>query len=174
ASPGEQGSALPYTGPSSSSPGPPATAGSATPPDTGDGAESATDEGGTGQGGPDNGSKDTDARGRNGTGDGSENATGARGKAGDPTDAEARELYEKTLRQCRHYREGTLDDRSRRRLIQLAKGEANLDRFCDHLLDKTGRDGDGDDRGGNNNGGGGNEGRTGDGDGGSIPSVSFE
>lgn len=178
ASPEELGSGLPSGGPSVTPPGSPATSESAAPSDTADDAESATDAGGAGPSGPAGGSKDTGTAGADGNADSdaSRNVTGGPGVPGDSTDAEARELYEKTVRECRDYREGTLDNRSKRRLIRLAKGEGNLDRFCDRLLDEAGQNGDGgagNDSGGND-GGGGDDGDTGDGSGGSLPSVSFD
>ncbi len=81
--------------------------------------------------------------------------------------------YEKSVKACKAFRAGTLDERSRRHLIKLAKGEENLERFCDRLL---GGDGSGGSDGGGSSGGGGDDdgpGR-GDGDGGSLPPVSFE
>ncbi|MFJ3432268.1 hypothetical protein ACIPMU_01715 [Streptomyces cyaneofuscatus] len=77
--------------------------------------------------------------------------------------------YEKSVKACKAFRDGTLDERSRRHLIQLAKGEENLERFCDRLL---GGDGSGGSDGGGSSGGGGDD--DGPGDGGSLPPVSFE
>lgn len=79
--------------------------------------------------------------------------------------------YEKSVKACKAFRDGTLDERSRRHLIQLAKGEENLDRFCDRLLDGGGSGGS--DGGGSSGGGGGGD-DDGPGDGGSLPPVSFE
>ncbi|MER7551214.1 hypothetical protein ABTX86_14665 [Streptomyces anulatus] len=83
--------------------------------------------------------------------------------------------YEQSVKACKAFRDGTLDDRSRRELIRFAKGEKNLERFCDRLLDGSGGSGgnggsggsggDGDDDGGQSG--------PGDGDGGSLPPVSF-
>ncbi|MFB8102090.1 hypothetical protein ACFC3O_04510 [Streptomyces sp. NPDC056007] len=77
--------------------------------------------------------------------------------------------YAKSVKACKAFRAGTLDERSRRQLIELAKGEENLERFCDRLLGGGGSGGPG--SGGP--GGGGHDG-PGDGDGGSLPPVSFE
>ncbi|CAM5682527.1 hypothetical protein SCALM49S_07346 [Streptomyces californicus] len=77
------------------------------------------------------------------------------------------------------FRDGTLDDRSRRRLIRFAKGEENLERFCDRLLDGNGgsggHGGSGGSGGGNGSGGsgGGDDGGDGPGGDGSRPPVSF-
>ncbi|MEV7167364.1 hypothetical protein AB0N60_35355 [Streptomyces microflavus] len=73
--------------------------------------------------------------------------------------------YEKSVKACKAFRAGTLDERSRRQLVQLAKGEENLERFCDRLLNGGGSGG---------SGGGGDDDGPGDGDGGSLPPVSFE
>ncbi|MFD3971397.1 hypothetical protein [Streptomyces cyaneofuscatus] len=78
--------------------------------------------------------------------------------------------YEKSVKACKAFRDGTLDERSRRHLIQLAKGEENLERFCDRLLGGGGSGGPG----GGGSGGGGDDDGPGDGDGGSLPPVSFE
>ncbi|MFI7237269.1 hypothetical protein [Streptomyces cyaneofuscatus] len=78
--------------------------------------------------------------------------------------------YEKSVKACKAFRDGTLDERSRRHLIQLAKGEENLERFCDRLL---GGGGSGGSDGGGSSGGGGDDDGPGDG-GGSLPPVSFE
>ncbi|MEU0356233.1 hypothetical protein [Streptomyces cyaneofuscatus] len=78
--------------------------------------------------------------------------------------------YEKSVKACKAFRDGTLDERSRRHLVQLAKGEKNLERFCDRLL---GGGGSGGSDGGGSSGGGGDEGGPGGG-GGSLPPVSFE
>ncbi|MFD3740616.1 hypothetical protein [Streptomyces sp. NPDC058629] len=77
--------------------------------------------------------------------------------------------HEKSTKACKAFRDGTLDERSRRHLIQLAKGEENLKRFCDRLL---GGGGSGGSDGGGSSGGGGDD--DGPGDGSSLPPVSFE
>ncbi|MYR95146.1 hypothetical protein GTY67_22155 [Streptomyces sp. SID8374] len=76
--------------------------------------------------------------------------------------------YEKSVKACKAFRAGTLDERSRRQLIELAKGEENLERFCDRLL------GGGSGGPGSGGSGGGDHDGPGDGDGGSLPPVSFE
>ncbi|MFE3944689.1 hypothetical protein ACFXPV_22855 [Streptomyces sp. NPDC059118] len=48
------------------------------------------------------------------------------------------EWYAKALKACRAYRDGKLDDTSRRRLEALAKGARNLDRFCDRVIARSG------------------------------------
>lgn len=80
--------------------------------------------------------------------------------------------YERSVKACKAFRDGTLDDRSRRELIRFAKGEKNLERFCDRLLDGSGGSGGsgGDGDGGDDDGG---QSGPGDGDGGSLPPVSF-
>ncbi|MFI8197298.1 hypothetical protein ACIF6K_12230 [Streptomyces sp. NPDC085942] len=97
--------------------------------------------------------------------------------------------YEKSVKACKAFRNGTLDDRSRRQLVRLAKGEKNLERFCDDLLDgdgggngggggEGGGSGGHGGSGGNGNGGGGggdddDDGPGGPGGDGSLPPVSF-
>lgn len=97
--------------------------------------------------------------------------------------------YAKTLKACRDYRDGKLDDDRRRRLEALAKGARNLDRFCERMLDAAdGKGGDGDNSGSGGSGqdgddDGGDDGGSGggsDGDGhspsggsGSLPSIDF-
>ncbi|MGA6171362.1 hypothetical protein ACPEIF_14075 [Streptomyces sp. NPDC012600] len=129
--------------------------------------------------------------GRNGTGDRDRpGGSGREGASTDPTGREERpggsgdgrgqgdNWHEKAVKACQAFRDGTLDERSRRHLIQLAKGEENLERFCDRLL--GGGDGGGGTGGGvggpggsvGGGGGGGDDDRPGDG--GSLPPVSFE
>lgn len=95
--------------------------------------------------------------------------------------------YAKTLKACRDYRDGKLDDDRRRRLEALAKGARNLDRFCERMLDAAdGKGGNGDNNGNGGSGqdgdDGGNSGSGGDSDGdghsssggsGSLPSIDF-
>ncbi|MEU9202987.1 hypothetical protein [Streptomyces sp. NPDC048332] len=81
--------------------------------------------------------------------------------------------YAKTLKACRDYRDGKLDDERRRRLEALAKGARNLDRFCDRMLDQAGgksddaagQDDDGDDEPAGNGGSSGGSG--------TLPSIGF-
>ncbi|WLQ64575.1 hypothetical protein [Streptomyces glycanivorans] len=82
------------------------------------------------------------------------------------------EVYRKSLKACRAYREDTLSREEESRLLELADGETNLDRFCDRLLgvdDRDGDDGRSDDKGED----GGKDGDGGEGGGGSLPSITF-
>ncbi|MFH9237245.1 hypothetical protein ACH4KO_04735 [Streptomyces anulatus] len=91
------------------------------------------------------------------------------GDSGD--DTASGNWYEQSVKACKAFRDGTLDDRSRRELIRFAKGEKNLERFCDRLLDGSdGSGGSGGSGGGDDDGG---QSGPGDGDGGSLPPVSF-
>ncbi|MFJ9884970.1 hypothetical protein ACIQRW_03810 [Streptomyces sp. NPDC091287] len=90
--------------------------------------------------------------------------------------------YEQSVKACKAFRDGSLDDRSRRQLIRLAKGEKNLEHFCDRLLDGSGGSGGSGGNGGSGGSGGGgdddddDDGQNGPGDGdggGSLPPVSF-
>jgi hypothetical protein len=47
--------------------------------------------------------------------------------------------YAKALRACRDYRDGKLNDTQRRKLEALAKGAHNLDRFCDRVIEGSGK-----------------------------------
>ncbi|WP_326699439.1 hypothetical protein OG909_20420 [Streptomyces sp. NBC_01754] len=72
--------------------------------------------------------------GRGGT-DGSAGATDPSSQgSGDPS---ARG-HKKSLRVCRDYRDDSLSGEDRRRLVELARGERNVERFCDRLLDRPG------------------------------------
>ncbi|MGW1292678.1 hypothetical protein [Streptomyces sp. NPDC002533] len=94
-------------------------------------------------------------------------------------DTDAGNWYEKSVKACKAFREGTLDDRSRRQLIEFAKGEKNLERFCDRLLGGNGNGGGGGNGGSGGSGGGDGDdddddgGQNGPGGGGSLPPVSF-
>ncbi|WP_430480528.1 hypothetical protein ACQZM9_12110 [Streptomyces sp. P11-1] len=118
------------------------------------GADASGGSGGSGGSGRENATKDPTGR--------DERPGGSGGHDQDGT------WYEKSVKACKAFRAGTLDERSRRQLIQLAKGEENLERFCDRLLGGSGSGGPG-----NGSGGGDGDG-PGDGDGGSLPPVSFE
>ncbi|MFJ6613142.1 hypothetical protein ACIQPT_23010 [Streptomyces sp. NPDC091289] len=114
-----------------------------------------------------------------GGGDGRDERPGGSGGSGDGTDTG--NWYEKSVKACKAFRAGTLDDRSRRQLIQLAKGEKNLERFCGRLLDGNGGSGGGNGGSGGSGGSGGGDGdddddggQNGPGDGGSLPPVSFQ
>ncbi|MEU8697434.1 hypothetical protein AB0C61_07055 [Streptomyces sp. NPDC048680] len=90
----------------------------------------------------------------------------AAGKPDTSQDDPSGAWYAKTLKACRAYRDGKLDDARRRRLEALAKGARNLDRFCDRMLDGSG----------NSQNGGGDSGGDGDspsGGSGSLPSIGF-
>ncbi|GGV84765.1 hypothetical protein GCM10015535_30430 [Streptomyces gelaticus] len=72
----------------------------------------------------------------------------ATGSAGRPENGEQPESsgndgsgawYAKALRACRDYREGRLNDTQRRKLEALAKGAHNLDRFCDRVIEASGK-----------------------------------
>ncbi|MFE6975303.1 hypothetical protein [Streptomyces sp. NPDC057682] len=82
--------------------------------------------------------------------------------------------YAKTLQACRDYRDGTLDETRRKRLVALANGARNLDRFCDRLLDQPGAKGSGSQ---SDNGNGNSQGEPGDDDSdggsGTLPSIGF-
>ncbi|WUW22057.1 hypothetical protein OG521_15135 [Streptomyces sp. NBC_01463] len=90
------------------------------------------------------------------------------GGSSDDTGDQTAGWYAKTLKACRDYRDGKLDDERRDRLVALAKGARNLDRFCDRMLDKA--DGQG---GGNQSGNDGEDRGDGDGSSGTLPSVDF-
>ncbi|WP_405692821.1 hypothetical protein [Streptomyces sp. NBC_01185] len=51
------------------------------------------------------------------------------------------EVYRKSVKACRGHRADSLSRDEERRLLELARGEANLDRFCDRLLGADDRDG---------------------------------
>ncbi|MER7725338.1 hypothetical protein [Streptomyces sp. NPDC096323] len=189
ASPGELGSDL-TTDDETSAP-PPGTPGdgSASPDAPGD-----APTGGPKSGRPDDGGHTTDAGGDAGdtTGDhpsggagndpsGAADATkgpdGGQddGRGGDTQDKSSA-WYAKTLKACRDYREGKLDDERRTRLEALAKGARNLDRFCDRMIDQAdGKNGDGDeDPSGNGDGDGhGNGNDDASGGSGTLPSMGF-
>ncbi|MFE2977417.1 hypothetical protein [Streptomyces sp. NPDC059258] len=106
-----------------------------------------------------------------GGGDGQDERPGAPGGSGGDTDSG--NWYEKSVKACKAFRDGTLDERSRRQLIQFAKGEKNLERFCDRLLGGGGGSGgNGGSGGGDDDDDGGHHG-PGNGGGGSLPPVSF-
>ncbi|WNF29088.1 hypothetical protein RI138_20915 [Streptomyces sp. C11-1] len=109
--------------------------------------------------------------------EGSGGTPGGDGRPDRPDDASGN-WYRKSVKACKAFHEGALDDRTRRQLIELAKGERNLERFCDRLLGGSG--GSGGNGGGGGSGGSGGDGDQdgpgpgkGDGDGDSLPPVSF-
>ncbi|MFD9503538.1 hypothetical protein [Streptomyces sp. NPDC060035] len=181
ASPEELGAELPGGGPSSLPSGPstsPDASGTPGGADTGtDRGDGQTDRDGSGTGsGTDrddsdgDGSADQDGSESGTNGQGTPDSSGDSGSSDGSDGESARQMYERSVRACRDYREGTLSDASERRLIRLAKGERNLDRFCDRLLDQDGGSGasTGDGSGGTDDGK-----DTGEGGEGSLPSVSF-
>ncbi|MFG2533852.1 hypothetical protein ACGFU4_01255 [Streptomyces sp. NPDC048511] len=80
------------------------------------------------------------------------------------------EVLKKSIKACRGYREDTLSREEKARLLELADGERNLDRFCDRLLGAD--DGDGRDDG-DTQGDGDGKGTDGGSGGGSLPSIVF-
>ncbi|MCX4674747.1 hypothetical protein OG413_05315 [Streptomyces sp. NBC_01433] len=176
ASPRELGSGLPDgDGPSGSPSSPSATGTTPTPSDSPEGRDAGADDterrrtddgvgagGSTATGGGDRDRKD-DSR----PTAGSQDDADAEDRPDGSGDATSGKWYEKSVKACRAYRDGKLDDSSRRRLIQLAKGEKNLKRFCDRLLDEEDGNGHGDDDGDDPGKG------DGEGGGGSLPSISF-
>ncbi|MDF6019240.1 hypothetical protein [Streptomyces sp. JH34] len=97
-----------------------------------------------------------------GTGDGQDGADPSRTPERSPA-----EVYKKSLKACRAHREDTLSREEESRLLELADGETNLDRFCDRLLGADGRDDDGQ---GDDKGAGGGKGEDGEG---ALPSITF-
>ncbi|MFE7747626.1 hypothetical protein [Streptomyces sp. NPDC057428] len=119
--------------------------------------------GGDGSPAPEGGTRDR------GTGDhGARDGTDGRDVPG----GSAGGVFAKSVRACREYRADALSEEQERRLVALADGEENLDRFCDRVLAADGRNGgnadegrgDGKDHGKDD---GGNSG------GGSLPPVTF-
>ncbi|WP_327369435.1 hypothetical protein [Streptomyces sp. NBC_01217] len=108
--------------------------------------------------------------------DGSWNDTDYGPQSGGYGDGNDGDWYARTLKACRDYRKGRLDDGRRRYLERLAKGAHNLDRFCDRVIagSTEGQNGPGDD--GGTTGGGPNDdgGWNGDdGDTGTLPPIRF-
>ncbi|MFD5872485.1 hypothetical protein [Streptomyces sp. NPDC060322] len=133
----------------------------------GGGADGSDGPAGQGDGGADREGEDRDS------GGGTEGGTDGREAPG-RTPAE---VYRKSVTACRDYRADSLSREEERRLLELARGEANLDRFCDRLLGAedrdggSGQDGPDDGRDDDGKGAGGNGGGTGGGKGeGSLPS----
>ncbi|WP_328950118.1 hypothetical protein OG778_21170 [Streptomyces sp. NBC_00184] len=99
---------------------------------------------------------------------GGQDGDGTSGDSGDEAS-----WYAKTLKACRDYRDGKLDEERRSRLEALAKGARNLDRFCERMLDQAdGKNGDGAGRGDDGDdepaGSGGSSGGSG-----TLPSIGF-
>jgi hypothetical protein len=175
ASPEELGAGVPESGGLSPAPtSPDASTPSATPDGAGegtapDGGHSGLD-GDPGGSGTDRGSGDPE---RTGDPDGTGNGTDAPGAPDGTTGGNPAELYAKAARACRDYRNDELSREDERRLVDLADGERNLDRFCDRVL-KDDTDGSGGSAGGGSSSGG-SEGGKDDGEDGeeSLPSISF-
>ncbi|MEV1049177.1 hypothetical protein [Streptomyces sp. NPDC049916] len=154
----------------SSSPAPSESAGSGE--DSGDPSGEAT--------GPERGGDPTGGADRPG-GSGGEDTSGSTLGGEDRPDGRgddtSRNWYEKSVKACKAFRDGTLDERSRRQLIEMAKGERNLERFCDRLLgEHGGGGGNGGGSGGSGGSGGDDDGDhngPGNGGGGQLPPVSF-
>ncbi|MFB8027079.1 MULTISPECIES: hypothetical protein [unclassified Streptomyces] len=167
ASPEELGAEAPDTGEQSPLPSvtpgvpvPPPASGTPVPPEGADRGPAASD----GPAGPEGGG--TDAEGEDRDSGGTRDDTGGREAPG-RTPAE---VYRKSVKACRDYRADSLDRDDERRLLELARGEANLDRFCDRLLGA-------DDRGGGSGGDGRGDGDDGGKDAGkgagALPSLTF-
>ncbi|MEU9062237.1 hypothetical protein AB0D13_26065 [Streptomyces sp. NPDC048430] len=81
------------------------------------------------------------------------------------------EVFKKSVKACRAYRENTLSQEERSRLLELADGERSLGRFCDRLLGTDDRDGgsgeDGRDDDRNNGQDDGKDGES------SLPAITF-
>ncbi|MEU1483288.1 hypothetical protein [Streptomyces sp. NPDC005752] len=165
ASPEELDAEVPDTGaPSpapSATPGPPSPPTASDVPDTGpEGSGGPTEQDGGGATESEDGDKET------GTG-GAQDGTEGR----EVPERSAAEVYKRSVKACLAYRKDALSQKDERRLLELADGEENLDRFCDRLLDPQGRSGDsGGDGPGGDRGLGGESGADG---GGSTPSVVF-
>ncbi|MFD4030361.1 hypothetical protein ACFWVP_07425 [Streptomyces sp. NPDC058637] len=188
ASPEELGAGVPEAGGLSPAPTPPDVS---SPPATPEGAGEGTAPDDDGRGGLDG---DPDGSGTNrrsgdpestGDPDGPGDGTDAPGARDGTTGGNPSELYVKAARACRDYRNGELSREDERRLIDLADGERNLDRFCDRVL-KDDTDGSGGSPGGGSSSGGSEGGSEGGKDGGSeggkdkgedgeqsLPSISF-
>ncbi|MFE4452101.1 hypothetical protein [Streptomyces sp. NPDC056796] len=167
ASPEELGAEVPDAG--TPSPLPSLPSGTPSPPAAPDAPDGGT-PGSDGRSGQDEGGATARERGGQDSGDsGTQDGTDGRRSP----EGSAAEVYKKSVRACRGYREGTLSQKEKRRLLELADGEANLDRFCDRLLgpdSRGGDDGQGDEDGDGDEGGGGDKGGDGEG---VLPSITF-
>ncbi|MFI2778303.1 hypothetical protein [Streptomyces sp. ALB3] len=168
ASPEELGAEVPDSG--EPSPLPSGSPRAQVPPTPSDVPGGGTPEGGgrTGQDGGDAPDRE-DAGPDGGTTGGTRDRTdGPEAPGGSPAD-----VYRKSAEACRDYREDQLSREDERRLLDLADGKRNLERFCDRVLGPGGRDGgsgaDEDGKGGGRNDGAddGDEGK------GSRPSITF-
>ncbi|MFG3409607.1 hypothetical protein [Streptomyces sp. NPDC048142] len=156
--------------PEASSPPAPRESGGPEEPDAARTGDTGRESGADRPGSPDR-PGDDGREGTSGSGDGRDDRPGGSGD-----DTGSGNWYEKSVKACKAFRGGTLNDRSRRQLLQFAKGEKNLAHFCDRLLDgNDGNDGGGGGNGSGGPGGGGGDGdgQNGPGDGGSLPPVSF-
>ncbi|MEU0301756.1 hypothetical protein ABZ252_20165 [Streptomyces sp. NPDC006175] len=166
ASPEELGAEVPDAGepPSPLPSGTPGAPSSPAPPDVPDGGAPGGDPG-TGQEG--GGAPDREETGRDGATGGRQDGTAVPETPGRPP----AEVLKKSVKACRAYREDTLSQEERSRIVELADGERNLDRFCDRLLGTDGRDG------GSGEGGQDDDRNNGKGDGkdseGSLPAITF-
>ncbi|WP_405665094.1 hypothetical protein OG379_24060 [Streptomyces sp. NBC_01166] len=136
ASPEELGAGVPDAGepPSPLPSGTPGAPSSPAPSDVPDGGVPGGDPG-TGQDG--GGATEREETGRDGGTGGAQDGT-------DAPEAPGRspgEVFKKSVKACRAYRGNTLSQEERSRLLELADGERNLDRFCDRLLGTDDRDG---------------------------------
>lgn len=162
ASPGELGSDLtaddetsapPSGSPDSETPSPDASGSAGT-----DDDRNTARPGGSGPTGQETEGNDSSAGASNGTANGSsDGADATHGSDGDSQPGDSKDdtsgaWYAKTLKACRDYRDGKLDDDRRRRLEALAKGARNLDRFCDRMLDKAADNDSGSQSGGSQSG----------------------
>ncbi|MFJ4838493.1 hypothetical protein [Streptomyces sp. NPDC088746] len=133
ASPEELGAEVPGAG-EPPSPLPSGTPSSPAPSDVPDGGV----PGGTpGTGQDDDGATEREETGR-------DSGTGGTQDGTDAPEAPGRspgEVFKKSVKACRAYRDDTLSQEERSRLLELADGERNLDRFCDRLLGTDDRDG---------------------------------
>ncbi|MGW0784280.1 hypothetical protein [Streptomyces sp. NPDC002913] len=171
ASPEELGVEVPDAG-SPSAP-PTATPGTSSPPATPDpSGDPAGEAGGDVPG-------ERDGGGAEGQEDGGRDAGTAGGSTKEGADGQlpgesAAEVYKRSVQACRAYRDGTLSRSEERRLLELADGERNLDRFCDRVL--AAEDDRSEEGGGKNGGSGEGDGKGGDDDSdgnGSLPSITF-
>ncbi|MFJ8858220.1 hypothetical protein ACIRD8_07250 [Streptomyces sp. NPDC102451] len=167
ATPEELGAELPDAGepPSplpSASPGAPSSPAAPEVPDGG----TAGDEGPTGPDG--GGSKGREDAGPDGGTGSTQDETDGREVPGGA--ASRAEVLKKSIKACRGYRDDTLSQEEKSRLLELADGERNLDRFCDRLLGTDGRDGGSDE---DTQGDGGDDGNDGGDGSGSLPSITF-
>ncbi|MFI6058369.1 hypothetical protein [Streptomyces sp. NPDC051286] len=84
----------------------------------------------------------SDARNGGSAGPRSPDATDSNGTPGGGQDDTSGDWFARTLKACRDYRDGKLNDARRRRLEKLADGADNLDQFCQRIFDEAGDEGD--------------------------------